>query len=143
MTSNDLTLAYTAGLFDGEGSVVIGVGKTRAGSPLHWLQVQITSTDRSVIEWLREEFGGHISSNSRSKLANGHRPCWAWRVMSNQAKNFLELLLPHLKVKKRQAELAIAFQNSRGRRYGSLPLPESELAERERFRFELRRLNSS
>ncbi len=104
-------LPYVAGLMDGEGSITIGISKPskkkQLKSPSHWLQVGITNTNRELIGWLYEKFGGHISDNSHSPSRKKQRPCWAWRVMSNEAKDFLVSLYPYLRVKKRQAELAI------------------------------------
>ncbi|CAA9280909.1 MAG: hypothetical protein AVDCRST_MAG26-3369 [uncultured Chloroflexia bacterium] len=110
----DLTLAYVAGLFDGEGSIVIGCSKRTltSGNPTahYWLQVGITNTDRELIDWLHITFGGHISDNSHSPSRKRMRPCWAWRVMSREAKAFLESITPYLRSKKAQAAIAIDFQ---------------------------------
>src|SRR5437763_682904 len=57
MRSNKTELFYVAGLFDGEGSICIGVSKRRGRSRAHWLQVQITNTNRRLIEWLHGRFG--------------------------------------------------------------------------------------
>lgn len=112
-----VTLAYVAGLLDGEGSIVIGVSKPSASrgniAPSHWLQVGITNTDRGLIDWLLLTFGGHVSDNSHSPSRKKQRPCWAWRIMGNQAKTFLETLHPYLRIKREQAEIAIAFQTER------------------------------
>jgi len=97
-----LTLAYVVGLFDGEGSITICVSKPKKGteSPHYWLQVSITNTDRELIEWLHTTFGGHISDNSHYRNRKGRRPCWAWRIMSMQAMEFLSAIQPFLRVKK-------------------------------------------
>ena len=53
----ETALAYTAGLFDGEGSITLTRTKrTRFRSP----QVSVASCDREVLEWLRITFGGSI-----------------------------------------------------------------------------------
>jgi hypothetical protein len=100
-----LTLAYGAGLGDGEGSMVIGCSKRANHLPNHWLQVGIVNTDKELVDWLLSTFGGHISHYSHRK-----RLCWAWRVMGNEAKRFLQSILPYLRIKKEQASIAIAFQ---------------------------------
>jgi hypothetical protein len=104
--TDDLTLAYVAGLVDGEGSIVIGCSHRANRLPNHWLQVGITNIDKELIDWLLNTFGGHLSDYS-------HRPrhCWVWRVMGNEAKQFLQSILPYLRIKKKQAEIAIAFQD--------------------------------
>jgi len=123
MEHSEQVRAYTAGLMDGEGCIVIGVSKrkrVRGIVPDHWLQVGITGTDRELIDWLHETFGGHISDNSHCPSRRRQRPCWAWRIMSNQASDFLKLILPYLKVKTPQATLAIEFQDNRVHHTGRL-----------------------
>lgn len=112
----DTDIAYAAGLLDGEGSIVIGLSKRKRLKgivPDHWLQVGITGTNREMLDWLRQNFGGHISDSSHSKSRKKQRPCWTWRVMSNQASEFLKLLLPFLKDKHQRAILAIEFQETK------------------------------
>lgn len=118
------TLAYIAGLLDGEGSIVIGMTKVTSPRPRplvwpsHWLQVGIVNTNKDLIDWLHRTIGGHISDNSHAPSRKRQRPCWAWRIISNQAQEFLEAILPYMRVKRRQAELAIEFQKKRsGRRH--------------------------
>lgn len=136
------TLAYTAGLFDGEGSIVIGCGK-RADRrvPQYWLQVGITNTNREIIDWLLATFGGHVSDNSHSPSRRKQRPCWAWRVMSNEAAMFLEVILPHLRIKREQAMIAVEFQ-AHMRAPLVRPVPDSAIQQREAFRVRLRALTA-
>lgn len=137
--------AYIAGLFDGEGSVVIGVStrKRLDGTtyPDHWLQIGITNTNRDILEWLLDKVGGHISTNSRT---DHQKKCWAWRVMSKEAREFLVNILPYLHIKKKQAELGILFQDNKS--YSAdrkaRMLTEEMLVFRENVRSEIRLLNS-
>jgi len=62
----ETVLAYTAGLFDGEGSVVIDVTRSAIGSPCHSLRITITSTSRMLIDWLLETYEGSASNDTRS-----------------------------------------------------------------------------
>jgi hypothetical protein len=143
------TLAYVAGLFDGEGSIVIGVSKpsirNKQKSPSHWLQVGITNTSKELIVWLKDSFGGHISDNSHSPSRKKQRPCWAWRVNSHEACKFLKSILPFLKVKKKQAELAIEFQesakNMNGRENKSQQEKEKEIEKRNWYKKEISSLS--
>ena len=110
------TICYVAGLFDGEGSIVIGVSKPSFKRdnkvPCHWLQVGITNTNRELIDWLYNTFGGHISDNSHAPSRKFQRACWQWRVMSIEGVFFLKLIQPYTKIKKRQIELAKEFQDN-------------------------------
>jgi hypothetical protein len=109
------TLAYVAGLFDGEGSIVIGYNKPDATRgrkvPSYWLQVGITSTDRSLIDWLHATFAGHSSDNSLSPSRKNRRSCWAWRTMGTQARAFLQDI-------SWQSRFVRSWQSSRARATG-------------------------
>jgi hypothetical protein len=136
------TLAYTAGLFDGEGSIVIGCGKRPdRRAPQYWLQVGITNTDREIIDWLLATFGGHVSDNSHAPSRRRQRPCWAWRVMSNEAATFLESILPYLRIKREQALIALEFQ---AHMQAPLvrPVPDAAIRQREAFQARLRALTA-
>ena len=145
MTVDIQDLVYTAGLIDGEGSIVIGVSKpsTKRGNklPSHWLQVGIINTDKELIDWLKNTFGGHISNNSHCPSRKRQRPCWAWRVVGNKAKIFLEMIYPYLRVKKKQAELAIEFQkNVINIRHASPQVKLNEIARRNWYKSEISKL---
>jgi len=108
------TLAYTAGLIDGEGNIGVQ-GIKPAGHhkrPNHYLVVRISMCDLPIIEWLHDTFGGFVTTrtNHPSRQNNNRRPQWAWAIYSSDAQIFLEQVLPYLQVKRRQAELAIEFQ---------------------------------
>jgi len=53
-----------------------------------------------------------------------HRKVYRLRLYSNDAKNFLEIVLPYLRVKTEQAKLAIEFQNRM--KNGKLTIPKEE-----------------
>ena len=104
------TLAYYAGVFDGEGHITIGASKRPNATVNYWLQVGLTSTHKPILESLQEDFGvGHISLFGHSGKGN-RLPCWSWRCMSNQALFVLEAFLPFLRIKREPALLAIEFQ---------------------------------
>ena len=50
---DDITLAYVAGLFDGEGSVGVGID--------YKVRITLCNTDEKVIKWLKSLFGGCAS----------------------------------------------------------------------------------
>ncbi len=149
LNMSQTTLAYVAGVFDGEGSVVIGLSKRQRKYgvvPNHWLQVGITNTNRELIEWLQLVFGGHISDNSHSPSRKHQRPCWAWRIMSKQAQTFLESIHPYLRVKRTHAELAIDFQKkstSTASINGNVKITLETIAERDWYKREISKLNLS
>lgn len=111
---NNIDLAYIAGFFDGEGSIVITpiAHSTSNQKRTFNMRAQAVSTNEEIIRLLLAMFGGDI----KNKPIKGNRKaCWTWRVSSQAATNFLELVLPYLKIKKPQAELALEFQSHKTR----------------------------
>ena len=100
-------LAYTAGIVDGEGNICIRI---TSGKRLD-MAVSVTSTDEWLCQWLKMQYGGsvHLMKAYKPNWKPGHR----WWIASNQAANFLKLILPYLNLKRPQAELAISFQQNR------------------------------
>lgn len=111
-------LSYTAGLIDGEGCISISVrlpteerGKGKLSAPSHCLRVKIANTDFFIIDWLLSTFGGSTSnSNGKAALSQGNKPARDWLLSGENAKAFLEKTVPYLRIKQKQAELAIEFQ---------------------------------
>lgn len=111
-------LSYTAGLMDGEGCINISLrmpngehGKGKLRAPSHCLRVKLTNTDFPVIEWLQYTFGGSTGNgNGTVALDQGNSPARDWILSSENAKTFLERIIPYLKLKQEQARVGIAFQ---------------------------------
>jgi hypothetical protein len=89
------TLAYIAGLMDGEGCLT-----TQNDS----FRLQIAMTDEPVIRWL-SEIGGTVSLR---KIYGNRKQCWRWLVMAqSEVHQLLSALLPFLRVKKNLARRAL------------------------------------
>lgn len=120
---NGESLAYAAGLFDGEGCVHIGRW-IREGRMKYHLSVLIAMTTTAPLGFMRERFGGRIRIAAKSKKQQ-----WEWRLYSKEAVPFLLQVLPYLKVKDAEAAVGILFQAtfndtySRGGDGGQRPLP--------------------
>jgi len=71
------------------------------------LNVTIANNNKEIHDWLVENFGGSVSASNRWKRT------YQWKLTANQAKEFLEKIVPYLKIKKEQAILAIEFQKSK------------------------------
>lgn len=104
-------LAYTAGIMDGEGSIGIAKRKSKSCKRGYTfvLCIQITSSDEWLCQWLKFAFGGCISHSTN----NASNPMWHWVIGNKQAPSFLRSILPYLKLKRPQAELAIKFQEAK------------------------------
>lgn len=84
-------IAYLAGLFDGEGSVLL----TRLHSNTYRAPVlSMSSTTLCLLEKCKETFGGHISTHKIYK--SHHKQSWSWTVKSAKALAAMEKLLPYI-----------------------------------------------
>ena len=85
-------LIYTAGLMDGEGSVLL----THHHNNEHrHPTVTIPSTTYIFMTFLKKTFGGCVSSKRPNK--KHHSKSWVWCVVNNRAIAVLSLLLPYMK----------------------------------------------
>lgn len=96
-------IAYIAGFFDGEGCVRIK--HANQGGNSYYVWVAITNTDKPTLDFVMELFGGQI--RKAEKKTNK----WAYHflITSSEAVDMLKTLLPFLRQKKEQAELAVYF----------------------------------
>jgi len=108
-------LAYIAGIVDGEGYIGVSTDgkKFKHGRQNLRLRVTVTSTDEWLCQHLRFSIGGGLVT--LKPQSENQRPCWQWQLSYRQAGEFLKLILPYLHIKKPQAELAIKFQEAKGR----------------------------
>jgi len=142
--------AYCAGFFEGEGCVHIRAirpteerGNGKLSRPSYRLTVELANTDRPIIEWLRDTFGGTFQDRSHtpSIVANPRRRAvFMWYKPAGDAQKFLMMLLPYLKIKQKQAELAIAFQSANQPHASKTPVA---IAVKESYWAQIRQLNYS
>lgn len=121
-------IIYLAGFFDGEGNIQFGRNKSVPCG----LQVRVGQKPQGIeiLNQFKWYFGGSIYEYSS-------KPFYLWEITSKGAANCLNKLLPYLRLKKRQAELAIEFQKlmKKGGR-----LTSTEIAERVELEQEFREL---
>ena len=85
-------LAYTAGLIDGEGSILLTKhGKNEYRAPA----ITMTNTCYELLDYLRNTFKGSICNQKIYK--QHHKPSWVWKITHKRALSFCELILPYLK----------------------------------------------
>ena len=111
---NKTDLAYFAGIIDGEGSIMLYRDKQRRT----FMRVMVGNTNEWLINQLCFSFGGVKNVTRQYHLI--WKPCWHWSIHGSKAVEFLKLILPYLKLKRAQAEIAIRFQErkSKARKYG-------------------------
>lgn len=110
-TSEELELAYLAGLFDGEGTFTFHRTKkilcdgTVSYYVIPW--VSMANTDIRLIEKVRAKFGGRIWIGNPEKRNPNHKTCYRWDARSRLALAALEALIPYLVAKREQAEICL------------------------------------
>lgn len=101
---------YAAGFFDGEGCVYVTTLKHKhyLGGVTLYLALAVGNTNKAVLEWLQETFGGKLYLHKRVER---RKPYWRWQLDRAHTTSFLKGVLPYLKIKQEQALLAIEFQS--------------------------------
>ena len=114
-----LTIAYIAGLFDGEGCVYVQKANTSS-----LITVSIAGSYEPVLRKVQELFSGVVRGTSK-KIGNRHKKPWRWEAHGRDTLYFLESVSPYLQEKKAQADIAIA-----------LPMPGRRRTKQERDKWE-------
>lgn len=142
-------LAYIAGIVDGEGSIMImrqaskSFMKQRAKSgcfhPHFHPCIRVGMCEKVALDFIVETTKiGHVHTE---KAYHHRRPMFRWMARSRlDCLQFLKLIMPYLKVKKKQAELCIKFMENWVSSNGIRLTPEIQL-ERENAWLEMRKLN--
>lgn len=107
-------LAYLAGIVDGEGCIHIGYyfNKTQNRYVYHSL-LQITSTDKCLIDWLINMFGGNSSVYTEAQTPkNSTLKPYVWKVSGERLTHLCELILPYAIIKKEQLQVMLEFRST-------------------------------
>lgn len=130
-------LAWVAGFFDGEGSVSISHIKSTGQ---YYLHVRIVQNIEHIIKKLSTDFAeGTSVYKDKAYDNNAKRPIWRLCMGNKRAYNFLKLIYPYLRIKRKQAELGIQFQDML---YSGAPPNEKNIL-RVKFKEDMMGLNSS
>ena len=102
-----IDIRYLAGLFDGEGCVSL-VKQARVNSPLpsYSVRVVISMTNKPLIKAIYGQFGGNYTER---KGINGCRNVFSVMWANRKAIPMLTALIPHLHIKREEAEIALDF----------------------------------
>lgn len=137
--------AYLAGMVDGDGTIGIFLNKSPSrisgGRTMSCgLQLMVIQKDGKVIDWLKGKWGGTIWKRKTGNI------CYHWIIQNRKAYELIKRMKPFLKVKERQAEIAMSFQQrlnkgmiNKSGQYMSLT--EREIGERKKLKLELQKLN--
>jgi len=104
----ELEKAYLAGFIDGEGCItaecpaIDGHNKPKAAR----VRIMLAQTNKPIIEWLHVKLGGTVC---KKQAQGNHKASYNWVLNGQRATLLLIAIHPHLRVKREQAEVAIAF----------------------------------
>ena len=115
-------LAYLAGIVDGEGSLLLWMNKSSTDRGQFNLRVNVTSTDKCLVDWIFQNFGGSIyecNSPSRKSKPNWKKQ-YLWQINRPEMLQFLKDIYPFLIIKKERCEIAIKFRETYNKRERNL-----------------------
>ena len=143
---NKVDLAYYAGIFDGEGCISIGKAikkkyhkdGTERECVTYGLRIEVVNTNEWLCRQLWFAFGGYVRQMKEPEI--NRQAVWVWQTQCKHASEVLQTLLPYLKLKRPQAEIAIAFQG-RVHQHGKRALTEEERALREAQKIMISNMN--
>lgn len=99
----EIDCAYIAGLIDGEGSIYVMKHREKTFYPA----ISIAMTHQDVLAWFAKKLGLSVSDVPRTPV--GWRNQYSCRIHGKRAVALCRRLLPHLKVKREQAEMLLDF----------------------------------
>lgn len=114
MITNEI-LAYTAGLFDGEGHLSIERQKangTNRKKDYFTLRMVIVNTNLEVITWLIKNFEGNFTIG---KKVAGHKQCYKFVLFGEKLIKVLTAIYPYLIIKKPIVDIAFKFRETVGK----------------------------
>ena len=121
-----ISASYFAGLFDGEGYITVSVPRQRNTAVL---VVGLGSTDFSVLGEIHRAFGGCLTGIRLSSRVS-RRLSREWKVTNDGAADFLKIVFPYLRIKKRQAALAFKFRKVMSQTFRSKDVYRRDLLKR-------------
>lgn len=101
---NKTDIAYAAAMLDAEGCIS---GWTHHGGGTNLRVVPIINTNLALVKWLQKLWGGKISSRAPKGL--GKKECHTLCLRQPEAARYLKLIRPFLRIKRGQAECALAY----------------------------------
>lgn len=112
----ELLYAYMAGLVDGEGTISV---KSESKTRPYTGYLTICNTNYDVMLIFEQEFGGKVRkrnwSSSQKNISQNWKPCYEWQLSKHQAAKVVQILLPYIKIKKRQGILLLRLDKIKQR----------------------------
>lgn len=106
MANDPIDLAWAAGFIDGEGCIGVYGRTDNRGS--YALRLSVAQVDPRPLLVLQSMFGGRIRQTK--PRGSKSRPASVWELHNWEARDAITAILPYLRGKQEQAELALKFQ---------------------------------
>lgn len=106
-------LAYFAGILDGEGCLSLDSLKQRISGGhrvYHNPCIRVSNTDARLIQWIQARFPGRVAPVKIRALMR--KPQWTWSLYGPTVEAVLVAVVPHLVIKREQAELLIEYRRT-------------------------------
>jgi hypothetical protein len=101
---------YMAGIMDSEGSISLSISRKSSGYECFNLMIQVTNTDRRLMDWMVSNFGGVFCAEIKRNSFYPGSKVFRWSVYGREKQEaFLLGLIPHLVIKKQQAIKGLDF----------------------------------
>ena len=111
---SEVDWARLAAYVDGEGTIEIYKENRKDGYIEFALRLHVTNSDRRLLEWIENRFGGYISPPRVSRPKQ--KAVYDWRVRSYSAYKLIIQFRKFLIIKGERADIAILFWEECGRR---------------------------
>ena len=110
MNIPETELAWMAGFFDGEGSIMLSKVVNDNGGVCFHRRVCVVNTRRDILDIFQRYFGGTIRENTHQTKYNPNaKPIYSWECSTKQSAYFVGMIKPYLRLKSYQADLFMDF----------------------------------
>ena len=123
--TNEVEIAYIAGLFDGEGCITMAYSNLNHRT-LHCPRASIEMTTLEPLSLIMRIFGGKLR---RPQQRQNSKPTYMWLLRGKKMELFLRVIHPYLIIKRDKTTLALSYlacgriQSSRKRELAELITP--------------------
>lgn len=137
----ELHLSYIAGFLDGDGSITAFLVKPSASGRRPRLDVKIYFFNQNleVLLFIKDVLGCGVLLNHKTSAISG---CYRLDIPISDSADVLRKLIPYLRVKKRQAELALEARMTINPKGGRTAISGDIQSHRECLVEEIQRLNA-
>jgi hypothetical protein len=135
---------YIAGLFDGEGSIMLfkrkNLQKGRK-TPSYFLTANLRMTNFKAMDWINRIYNGTYGKAYDVPENKNWKPNREWKIEGSRCVNFLKQIYPYLKIKNKQAKIAFKFGKTINRHLGANKIDKKILQYRNKLCQQMKKLN--